>query len=193
MKNNISVILKISLLGMIFSFILAGCGSHALHEKPSINTTPITTMRTLIPTLFITPPVDKSQEPILIPTSSFNNGAVAMISQQDMTNDLFQEVVRNMVTKWLQGFEIDSTNKDAIKDYRIEKIILRNQPNDIHSEIIATVLFSVQVIDPQSNNWASVSVQEIKKNDPWRHVALTFDILPVDNNYELKVLFGYGT
>lgn len=110
-----------------------------------------------------------------------------------MMNAVFQDIVRIMVTKWLQGFQIDNTNKDAIKDYKIEEIYLRNQPNDFHSEIIATVLFSVQVMNPQSSNWASVSVQEINKNDLWWHVALTFDILPVDDNYELKVLFGYGT
>lgn len=193
MKNDHFVILKTFQLGMILLFMLTGCRSQNPSEGALINSTSITAMGTLTPTLLTDPTLVKSQEPAMIPTSSFSNGVVAKVSQQEVTDDIFQDIVKIMVTKWLQGFQIDSSSQDAIKDYRIEEIYLRNQPDELHSEIIATVLFSVQVMNPQSSNWASVSVQEIKKDDPWWHVALTFDILPVKDNYELKVLFGYGT
>lgn len=128
-----------------------------------------------------------------LPASNFGVGDIASIARQDVVNSSNEEIVKLLVGQWLEGYKADMTNKDAIKNYSIEEVFINNQPNGSNSEIITTVTFSVQLVK-YSDNWVSMATKDHDENDPsWWHLGATFNIVPDDEHFRLRILFGYGT
>jgi hypothetical protein len=161
---------QIFLTWSMFAIVISGCNVNQ-------GTTTLTAKQSLIPE---------------IPTSNFGVGNIASITRQDAANFTNEEIVRLLVSRWLESYKNDPASKDPIVAYSVEDIIIRNHPASSTSEIIATVTFSVQPIT-NSNNWGSIMTKISDKNDPWWHLGATFNVIPEGKYFKLRILFGYET
>lgn len=156
---------------LIFIILISGCGTQQ-------EATPLIAMQPLTQTA--------------LPVSNFGVGDIASIARQNVANSSNEEIVKLLVGQWLEGYKADATSREAIKDYSIEEVFIRNHPNDSDSEIIATVAFSVQLVK-YSDNWVSIATKDHDENDPWWHLGATFSVIPDGEYFRLRILFGYGT
>jgi len=158
------------LICLLFAVFIAGCGKQQ-------EATPLATQPLAQTTL---------------PASNFGIGDIASIARQDVANSSNEEIVKLLVGQWLEGYKADMTNKDAIKNYSVEEVFIRNHPNSPDSEIIATVTFSVQLVK-YSDNWVSIGTKDHAENDPWWHLGATFGVIPDGEYFRLRMLVGWGT
>lgn len=129
------------------------------------------------------------------PTNGYSylgEGVAARVLLTDVKGLAREEKITLLMNQWLDGFKNNTGGRDAIQEYKIDKIIIRNHPADADSEVIASVLFAVQPVG-YSSNWASLSGQAITEADPWWHEGVTFDFLQDGEYLIMKPLFGYGT
>lgn len=81
------------------------------------------------------------------PTNGYSylgEGVVARFLLTDVKGLAREEKITLLMNQWLDGFKNNAGGRDAIQEYKIEKIIIRNHPADADSEVIASVLFAVQ-------------------------------------------------
>jgi hypothetical protein len=162
---------KIFILWFILNVILTGCSTQE--------------QTTVIPS---------SSTPRIIPTSSFGVGDIASISLEEAANLSNEEIVRVLVSQWLESYKTDSSNPDAIVAYKVKEVSIQNPPADVGSGMIAIVTFAIQPVGVP-NNWASLPSENggISEDDPWWHLGATFKIILDGENLILRTAFGWGT
>lgn len=136
-----------------------------------------------------TPLATLSLDQTALPTPSFGTGYLANIAVNDVLNNSNEEIVKLLVSQWLEGFKTGMTSYDAIKNYSVDRVTIRSHDA---SEIIASVIFSIQPVE-YSQNWASMVTSDSNSNDPWWHLGATFGIFRDGEYFRLKLLPGWGT
>lgn len=119
--------------------------------------------------------------------------SVAMDASHDYRVTPAEEMVRILVTKWLEGYKY-SEGIDAIQDFTIEKItIMPVTQNDRAYCVIAKTSFLV--IPQDYSMWASMEISSVIYNDrSWAREYMTFGVIcDPQNNIYLQLLPGWGT
>ncbi len=162
---------KIFLIWLILLFFISGCA--AQQESPVVTSTQFIVQTDPAP-------------------PKFGVGDIASIARKDVEKLSDEEILKMLVSQWLEGYKGNASSEEGIVDYKIEEIFPQNNPNDPGSRILAIVTFAVQPIE-YSQNWASIVGKTSEEGDPWWHVGATFSVVPDGEYFRLRILFGYGT
>lgn len=143
-----------------------------------------------------TPEISVSPTKEFTGKNSFGDGYIAHIPINDVKEASQEEIVKILVTQWLDHYKTESTQSDAIvKDYTIDKITLidiKTHKDDPAMPIIAMVKFSIIPPEQIPNEWRCYSTSPDK---PWCHVELRFGIYgneEVSQYYWLGIMSNAG-
>lgn len=103
--------------------------------------------------------------------NAFGDGYIAHVPIDDVKEASQEEIVKILVTQWLEHYKSESTDADAtIKDYKLDGIDLLERKKDSDPAILASVGFSI--IPAQTpNEWASFP-GNISFDDSWWHLVM---------------------
>lgn len=130
--------------------------------------------------------------PQVIPTSSFGIGDIASVARKDVATLSSEDIVKVLIGQWLEGYKTDSFSKEAIVDYKVEQVFIKQKPTDTNPEIVAGVTFSVEP-KGYSDNWATLSKDVITENAKWWRLGGIFSVVLDGEYYKLRTAFGWGT
>ena len=124
---------------------------------------------------------------------SFGDGYRGRIKIEDVATKSDEEIVRILVTQWLEHYKTQSSASSAtIKDYQVEKITLYDASCDLFFEIVAGVQFSIIPAQVPSD-YASFWTDQLDPNDVWWHIGAPFGVFKDGDYYRLRLVFGWGT
>ena len=124
---------------------------------------------------------------------SFGDGYISRIKIDEVTTKSDEEIVSLLVTQWLEHYKTRSSAPTAaIKDYKVEKIILDDASCDPFFEIVAGVRFSI-IPAHLPSDYASFWTDQVDPNDVWWHSGAPFGIFKDGDFYRLRLVFGWGT
>ena len=116
---------------------------------------------------------------------------IASISREEAENYSREELLKVMVSRWLEGWKANTSSPNAIEDYYMGDVSIRSHSAEPDADIIAWVHFSIKPISIP-NDWAAWP-GEIKENDPWWHLYQTFGVVRKGDIFWLSLLIGWGT
>lgn len=125
----------------------------------------------------------------MIATSSFGKGDIAKVSRKETENLSDEEIVKLLMSQWLEGYKTNTSSQDAITDYKVKEVFIQSSST---SSIVAIVTFDVQPVGVP-NNWASIARGSITDNDLWWSCGGTFQVILDEENCVLRTAFGWGT
>lgn len=121
----------------------------------------------------------------------FGDGYIANIKVEDVKNNGPEEIIKTLVTQWLEHYKTESTDPDtSLIDYSVDKIsIIENMSDDTYI-IVAGVSFSIY---PKKfpNNFRSFPGEPY--SPPWEHISAPFGVIHINDYYYLRLVFGWGT
>jgi hypothetical protein len=126
-------------------------------------------------------------------TDSFGDGYISLADKDFVEGKNYEEIVRILVNQWLEHYKTSNLSTSAsINDYEVEKITLIDPSCDPFFTIVASVRFSV-IPSQVPHEMAGFPGGAIKEGDLWWHLSAPFGVFVDDNNYRLRLVFGWGT
>jgi hypothetical protein len=123
----------------------------------------------------------------------YGDGYIARMPIKDVTGLNYDEIVKILVTQWLEHYKTQSSVASAaIKDYAVEKISLLDSSCDPFFKFVAGVKFSV-IPSQVPHDMGSFPGEGYKEGDPWWHIGAPFGVFVDGENYRLRLVFGFGT
>lgn len=166
-------------------------------QTPDTNQTPsvspvITSTNT--PSKSPTPVLEIKVTPTLIPPlDNWDKRYISRIPTKDMASATPEEIVKSLVTQWLEYYKTQSTDSDfKIEEYSLGWIRLEKTPTTSQYKIVATAAFQVKPVKIP-NVWASFPGEARNQNDPWWHLGMTFGVFRDSEYFRLRLLPGWGT
>ena len=180
-KTHINKICIFSIF--IFAYIFTACSFIYPDQIPTTSPTPVQ------PTLIVKSiPTDEYINP-----HNFGDGYIARIPIKDFNNAVSEEIVKALVTQWLEHYKTQSQASDfMIKDYTFDQINLLDNSSNSGFEIVAGVRFSI-IPAKIPNEWASFPGDTVSPNDIWWHLGAPFGVFREEPYFVLKLVFGLGT
>ena len=124
-----------------------------------------------------------------IATPSFGKGDIAKVPRKEAENLSDEEIVKLLMSQWLEGYKTNTSSQDAITDYKLKEVFIQSSSP---SSITAIVTFDVQPVGVP-NNWAQIGIESVTENDVWWPLGGTFQVIMDDEYCVLRTAFGWGT
>lgn len=129
--------------------------------------------------------------PTSLPTSFSGRENIASISREEAENYSREELLKVLVSRWMEGWKANTSSPNAIEDYYMGEVSIRSHSTEPDADIIAWVHFSIKPVNIP-NDWAAYP-GERKANDPWWHLFQTFGVVRKGDTFWLSLLIGWGT
>ena len=205
MKQRCIKLIMAFFVWIIFSFMISGCARQPAPNPGTLlpstttqtETLPIPASPTITPTRVpktptITPVIPTHYPmPTGLPTSFSGRENIASISREEAENYSREELLKVLVSRWLEGWKANTSSLNAIENYYMGDVSIRSHSTEPDADIIAWVHFSIKPISIP-NDWAAWP-GEIKENDPWWHLYQTFGVVRKGDTFRLSLLIGWGT
>ena len=128
-------------------------------------------------------------------TDSFGDGYIARIPIDAVTDKNYEEILRILVTQWLEHYKTESSSTStsaSIIDFEVGDIHLLNRSCDPFFEIVANVRFSI-IPTQVPHDMASFPGDLIQDGDTWWNLSMPVGVFIDDDDYRLRLVFGWGT
>lgn len=123
-------------------------------------------------------------------SDDFGDGYIANIKVEDVNNNSPEEIIKILVTQWLEHYKTESSDPDtSLIDYSIDEVFIKENVSDDIYIIVAGVSFSIY---PKKfpNNFGSFPGEYVP---PWDHISAPFGVIHIGDYYYLRLVFGWGT
>lgn len=209
MKQRCIKLIMFFLVWIIFSFMISGCARQPAPNPGTLlpstttqtETQPIPASPTITPTrvpktLTLTPVIPTHYPmPTGLPTSfTDQREKIASISREEAENYSREELLKVLVSRWLEGFMNTAISREKIEDYYMGDVTIISHSTEPDADIIARVEFTIQPTVKIYSAWAAAprSKQDNEK-DPWWHLKQTFGVVRKGDTFWLSLLIGWGT
>lgn len=192
-------------IGILITIIISGCAKQpgpipsTLSSSTATQTvtqpvpSPPTKTPTRVPKTPTLTPVIPTHYPMPtgLPTSFSGRENIASVSREEAENYSREELLKVLVSRWLEGWKANLFSPNAIEDYYMGEVSIRSHSTEPDADIIAWVHFSIKPVYIP-NSWAAYP-GEINENDPWWHLYQTFGVVRKGDTFWLSLLIGWGT
>lgn len=209
MKQSFIKLIITVFVWLIFSFMISGCfrqpePTPGTLSPPTITQTetqpipaPPTKTPTRVPKTPTPTPVIPTHYPMPtgLPTSFTDQREnIASISREEAENYSREELLKVLVSRWLEGFMNTAISREKIEDYYVGDVTIISHSTEPDADIIAWVEFTIQPTVKIYSAWAAAprSKQDNEK-DPWWHLNQTFGVVRKGDTFWLSLLIGWGT
>lgn len=183
--------------------IIAGCTISPPSQGPEIYTNVPTQTLILSPTHIFPPSPTPTLIPVIpthypmptgLPTSDSKRiENIASISREEAEQYSREELLKVLVSRWLEGYKHTSVSRSKIDDYYMGEVTIISHSTEPDADIIAWVDFSIQPTVQLYSNWAAWPTKDSNPDDPWWHLFQTFGVVRQGDTFWLSVLPGWGT
>jgi len=125
------------------------------------------------------------------PSQDFLKGDLAQVSLDEAQSLSEEEIVKLLMSQWLERYMKEKTTPEAITDYSIGRVTVESRLSDM--EVIFFVKFSVIPVDRYWAIWRAFPGEPHDPNDPWFHIAGYFAIVQDGEFYKLRSRQGWGS
>lgn len=118
---------------------------------------------------------------------------IASISREEAEQYSSEELLKVLVSRWLEGYKHTSVSRSKIDGYYMGEVTIISHSTEPDADIIAWVDFSIQPKVKQYSNWAAWPTKDSNPDDPWWHLFQTFGVVRQGDTFWLSLLPGWGT
>lgn len=128
-----------------------------------------------------------SPSPIVYIPTPFDDGEyIASIVRHDVENLPDEEIVKLLVSQWLEGYKTEVSSQDAILDYEIDEVVIQTHLPDTFLAIVKFAILPSKV----PNNWVCL-LSKVVENDPWWYLSGAFRVIQDGEYFRLRTSFRH--